>query len=280
VTVHPEAVAALRCPHDGAAVTLDGRTLGCGGGHRFDLARQGYVNLLTGRDPGTGDDARMVAAREEVFAAGRFALLTAALVDLAAAHAPGEGVLVDVGAGTAHHLAGLLGAGVGRVGLAVDLSKHAARRAARRHPAIAAVVADVWQGLPIGSDVASVVLCVFSPRDVGSFVRVLRPDGVLLLATPTPDHLAELRVPLGLLSVDPRKEERLERAFAGSFVPVGHAPTVTARWQLDHPAVRAVVTMGPSAAHLTDEQLRERVAGLPAEVAVTCSVTVRALRSV
>jgi 23S rRNA (guanine745-N1)-methyltransferase len=53
------------------------------------------------------------------------------------------------------------------------------------------------------------VLNVFAPRDGAELRRILRPSGSLLVVTPGPDHLRELIGPLGLLSVDERKAERL-----------------------------------------------------------------------
>jgi 23S rRNA (guanine745-N1)-methyltransferase len=276
--VDERVVECLRCPHEGGVLQRSGRTLRCGDGHAFDLARQGYVNLLAGRDPGTGDDAEMVAARDAVFAAGRFATVTAALGRLVAAEAAPEGAVVDLGAGTGHHLAGVLDRSERRVGVALDLSKHAARRAARCHPRAGAVVADVWGSVPLRSGIAAAVLCVFAPRNAAEIARILRPDGVLVVVTPLPHHLGELIGPLGLLEVDPRKEERLLATLDPATVETGTVHRVDTRWRLSHEEVRTVVGMGPSANHIGVEELARRVAELPAEVSVTAAVELRTFR--
>jgi 23S rRNA (guanine745-N1)-methyltransferase len=285
---HPAVTAALRCPVDAADLQLDGRTLRCDTGHAFDLARQGYVNLAVGRDPGTGDDAEMVAAREEVFAAGRFAGLGAALADevgsladeVASLAGPeaGDAVVVDVGAGTGQHLATVVAAADHLVGIALDLSKAALRRAGRRHPRIGAVLADVWGALPLGDDVAAVVTCVFAPRNGPEIARILHPDGALVVATPTATHLAELVGPLGLLTVDPRKDERLAAGLEPHLLPADRDRLVEERWSLDHAEARAVVAMGPSADHLDAEELAAGLATLPEPVTVTSSVRLRTFR--
>lgn len=274
--MHPEVVAALRCPLEGGGLRLEGRTLRCDAGHRFDLARQGYVNLLAGRDPGTADGAAMVAAREEVLGSGRFAPITDALADLVAEHLAPDGVVVDLGAGTGHHLAGVLDRVPDRVGVAIDLSKHAARRAARRHPRAGAVVADVWQAVPVRSGASAAVLCVFAPRNAAEIARILRPDGALVVATPAAHHLGELVGPLGLLDVDPRKEERLAATLGDALVGRGAVRRIEARWHLDHGEVLALVGMGPSADHLGTDELAARVAALPDLVSVTAAVELRA----
>ncbi len=81
--------------------------------------------------------------------------------------------------------------------------------AARAHRRIGAVGCDAWRPLPVADAAAGLVLNVFAPRDGAELRRILRPDGALLLVTPAADHLAELIGPLGLLSVDERKPERL-----------------------------------------------------------------------
>ena len=58
------------------------------------------------------------------------------------------GPLLDLGAGTGQYLAHVLERLPGEVGLALDVSKYASRRAAKAHPRASAVLADAWQALP------------------------------------------------------------------------------------------------------------------------------------
>nr|WP_240742016.1 23S rRNA methyltransferase [Micromonospora zingiberis] len=76
----------MRCPVCGEGLTTVVHTLRCPRRHSFDVARQGYVNLLAGRAPHTGDTAEMVAARADFLAAGHYDVISAALADAAAAH--------------------------------------------------------------------------------------------------------------------------------------------------------------------------------------------------
>jgi 23S rRNA (guanine745-N1)-methyltransferase len=202
------AVPALRCPVCAADLALRGRTLSCAQGHAFDVARQGHVHLATGTRRLAGDTAEMVAARAAFLDAGHYAPIGDALAT-AAARESAPGVLVDVGAGTGHHLATVLDAVPERVGVAIDSSTPAVRRAARAHPRMAAVTADAWRALPLHDGAAAVVLSVFAPRGAREIARILAPGGVVLAITPTERHLAELRAPLGLLRTEPGKAERL-----------------------------------------------------------------------
>ncbi|OPC84291.1 23S rRNA methyltransferase [Embleya scabrispora] len=264
----------LACPHCGADLAGEDTGLRCAAGHTFDIARQGYVNLLTGAGPtGTADTAAMVAARVDFLGAGHYDRLGDALA-AACADAP-PGVLVDVGAGTGHHLARVLDALPDRHGLALDISKYALRRAARAHPRMGAAVCDAWRPLPVRDGVAARVLNVFAPRNPPELHRVLDPEGALIVAAPAPGHLGELVPALDLLRVDADKQERIDAKLAPWFT-VRARRTLTYPMTLDHAAIATVVAMGPSAWHTDPERLRTRLAALANPQVVTASITVSA----
>ncbi|MEV0386537.1 putative RNA methyltransferase [Nonomuraea sp. NPDC050643] len=167
-------------------------------------------------------------------------------------------VIVDAGAGTGHYLAAVLNAVNDGIGMAFDVSKHAVRRAARVHPRAGAFVADVWRPLPIRGGVADVVIDVFAPRNGPEFRRILRPDGVALVVTPTPAHLSPLVEELGLLSVDAEKERRLARSLEG--FAESERRSIEFEMELGHGDIAQVVGMGPSAWHNDPTTLDERIA--------------------
>jgi 23S rRNA (guanine745-N1)-methyltransferase len=274
--VIPAALAALRCPHCAAALHERDGTLGCAHGHRFDRARQGYVSLLQPGASVAGDSVAMVEARERVLAAGILQVVTDTLADVCrhAAADRAHGLAVDLGAGTGHHLAAVLEALPGWHGIAVDVSKPALRRAARAHPRLAAIAADAWRPLPLRDTSAAVVQAVFAPRDLAEVARILAPDGAFVLVTPAPEHLGELVGALDLVRVDPRKAERLERSAAGLLRRVD-ARAVRATVAVDAAQAEALVRMGPSAHHLGDDELRQR---LPPSSQVTVAVDVATYR--
>lgn len=269
----------LRCPLCRAPLRRSGGAVSCPDGHAFDVARQGYLNLLPGgtrKDP--GDTAAMVRARADFLDRGHFADLAARIADLAAGLAgERDGCVVDAGAGTGYHLGRTLDRLPGRLGVALDVSKYAVRRAARAHERIGAVVADVWRPLPVADGVASVVLNVFAPRNGAEFRRVLAPGGTLVVVTPTTRHLAELVAPLGLLTVDARKDERVAGALGGHFTAAGSSDHEQAL-RLDRKDVVAAVSMGPSAWHVEPDVLEQRVADLDDPVTVTVSARLTAYR--
>ena len=256
-----DVVASLSCPHCATALIIEaspGVRLLCEEGHVFDVARHGYVSLLAGSGAaGTADTAEMVAERAAFLGAGHYdgiAEMVAGVAADSAAAAPDAGCVLDLGAGTGYYLARVLNA-VDQPGIALDVSKHAARLAARAHPRIGAVVADAWAGLPVRGRAASVVLNVFAPRNPREMRRVLHPDGRAVVVVPEPDHLGELIAEYGLMAVDDRKPERLREQFADRFTVEGEH-TYRATPALSAAEVSQVIGMGPNAWHERAKEVR------------------------
>jgi 23S rRNA (guanine745-N1)-methyltransferase len=260
----------LRCPHCGGALSEGDGAVACANRHSFDVARAGYVSLLPGdAQRGSADTAEMVAAREAFLAAGHFDPLAEALAGEAERALEPPGCAIDLGAGTGWYLARVLERTPDRAGLALDLSKHALRRAARAHPRIGAVACDAWGQLPVRDDVAALALSVFAPRNGPEIARVLRRGGALLAVTPTARHLEPLVSRLGLLTVDEHKDERLA-AQLGPHLGLERRSVLDWELELDAGDVANAVAMGPSAHHVE----RREVPGpaVRASASVTISV--------
>jgi 23S rRNA (guanine745-N1)-methyltransferase len=259
----------LRCPHCGAGLGRgDREKVTCEAGHSFDVARQGYLSLLPGAGSAhSGDTPDMVAARERFLEAGHFRPLAEEI----AGTIPEAGLVVDLGAGTGWYLARLLDGFPDALGLALDVSKSALRKAARVHPRVAAVAADVWSPLPLRDGTAAAVLDVFAPRDAAEVARVLGPRGIALFVTPARDHLQELVEPLGLLAVDADKDERLTAQLA-PHLNVLDRRRLAWTLDLDRAAASDAAAMGPSAFHVSPAELDERTQALPQRLEVTAAV--------
>lgn len=268
-------VAVLRCPVCTDALELTGptgRTARCPRGHAYDLAKQGYLNLLPSASTGIdGDSAAMIGARTVFLGSGHYTPIRDALI-LAAAGLRDDDLVVEVGAGTAYYLAGVLGTASARRGIALDVSRYAARRAAKVDPRIGSVVCDAWRELPLLDDSAQLMLNVFAPRNAAEMARVLAPGGTLLVVTPNQDHLAELVSVLGLVTVDEDKERRLHESLAGKFEQYG-SEIVEEMMRLDRIAIEQLVLMTPSARHVNHRELSSQIAVLPEPAMVTLSVT-------
>ena len=266
----------LACPHCARPLEVRGRTLTCAGGHTTDVARHGHVTLVAGRGTKlTGDTAAMVAARQSFLAAGHFGAVSAALEQAATRHdAGGPGCVLDLGSGPGYYLAGVLDALPTRVGIALDVSVHAARRAARAHPRVGAVVADAWSRLPVLDQQVALAINVFAPRSPAEVARVLAPGGALVVVSPTSGHLAPLVGELGLMQVPADKLQRQDRALVVHLDLVDRTH-VAKRLRLSADDVVALIGMGPNAFRTSDEQVR---AGLSGDVDVDLRVVVSTYR--
>jgi 23S rRNA (guanine745-N1)-methyltransferase len=272
----------LRCPHCGAALLVAGGSLACAGGHRYDIARQGYVSLLPPRGLAhPGDSSEMVAARDKFLGAGHYTPIadgvTAAALEAVGSLGDRSGCAVDIGAGTGYYVARLLERLPGWSGIALDASRPALRRAVRANPRIAAIACDAWQALPVRDGAADLALNVFAPRDGREIARVLAPHGALIVVTPTEHHLRELAPLPGMLTVDADKQERL-RAKLSPLLTSVHRHPVEFELGLNRADAQALVGMGPSAHHVDTDQLERQLSAMPETLAVTASVVVETFR--
>jgi 23S rRNA (guanine745-N1)-methyltransferase len=243
----------LRCPLCKSGFTAAAGAFVCRNSHSFDLAREGYVNLVCGgsRHPAAGGDSSpQLRHRTEFLRAGHLDALTVMIVRQVERSARGTRHVVDAGSGTGHHLAQIGARLPGSVvGLGLDISKTAARQAARRWPSVAFAVADLWAEWPVQDEAVDLVLSIFGPKNFPEIARVLRPGGWLALAYPGPEHLIELRDRFGLL----RQHAENSGRYAGMVTRFVGPPSVTRlhrRAVLDPATARAVILMGPNARHV------------------------------
>ena len=116
------------------------------------------------------------------------------------------------------------------------------------------------------------MLSVFAPRNGEEMARILEPGGTLRAVTPTTRHLHELVGPLGLLSVPDDKEDRLDAQLASHFT-LASRRTIEHAMFLTRDECAQLVLMGPSAWHVDERSVVERLLTLPDPLTVTASMT-------
>ena len=280
----------LADPNDGTALSGadDFSRLVSESGHSFDVAKQGYVTLAAGAGlKHKGDDMDMVNARETYLAMGHFApfveAVTGAVQDALDSASLAESTpasLLEVGAGTGYYLAHTLDSIAEARGVGLDISPHAAKHLAKCHPRVGAVVADVWERLPIRDGSVDAISVVFAPRNPAEFQRVLAPGGQVIVLTPGAGHLDELREPLGILGVEEGKVERMYEQAEGFLEQAADPVDISFPIELDKASVAAQVGMSPSARHISAGELAERMAALPPTITVTARARLDRLRAV
>ena len=246
----------LRCPICRLGLYPRAGTRACPNRHAFDLARDGYVNLLPAnrrRPAGGGDLPEQLRHRAAFLEAGHFDFIAAAILarfpQTGTMSAGGPQHILDAGCGTGHHLARIAAAlGPGVAGLGLDISPAAARLAARQWPDIAFAVVDLWADWPVHDASVDFVVSIFAPRNFAETARVLRSGGWLALIYPGANHLAELRHRYRLMGQHEDKGKHYAEAANRTIGP----PAVTRiirRTVLGADAGKDAVLMGPNARH-------------------------------
>ncbi|WP_018295859.1 methyltransferase domain-containing protein [Corynebacterium lubricantis] len=246
-------------------------------GHSYDVARQGYVTLASGAGiKHHGDSAEMVADRETFLSQGHFSRFVEAVTDAvndAVDASLGDDNrapnLLEVGAGTGYYLAHTLDSIDGARGIGMDISVPAAKLLAKAHPRLGAVVADAWENLPVRDGVIDALTVVFAPRNPAEFARVLSDSGQVIVLTADKGHLDELREPLGILSVEDGKVDRMLEQAQGYLAPVQDPEFIEFPITLDRASIAAQVGMSPSARHIEPGELAAKLQALPDTMTVT-----------
>ncbi|HHT7400121.1 TPA: 23S rRNA (guanine(745)-N(1))-methyltransferase [Raoultella ornithinolytica] len=198
------------CPLCHAPLSRRDNSYICPQRHQFDLAKEGYVNLLPvqfkrSRDP--GDSAEMMQARRAFLDAGHYQPLRDAISDFLSVAAPER--LLDIGCGEGYYTHAFAAIAAHCWGL--DVSKSAIRAAARRYPQVNFCVASS-QRLPFDDASLDAVVRIYAPCNAQELARVVRPGGWVITATPGPRHLLELK---GLIYDEVRLHEQNHEQMAG-----------------------------------------------------------------
>jgi len=207
-----------------ASLMADGKTPAKLSHHSFDVARQGYVNLLPvqqKKSKAPGDSPDSIAARQRFLAAGHYAPLQSLIGEQLAQLAIEESVesktrqcWADIGSGEGYYTLAMREAlvkqGIDSL-IAVDISKPAVVTLAKASKAAgvlwqqATVQAATSIPCPIYPLVASAahlplapgsltgISTIFSPILPEVFAEMLQPGGWLVIAKPDVGHLASVR---------------------------------------------------------------------------------------
>lgn len=216
------------------ALVREERRLFCPRGHSFDVARSGYVNLLQPqerRSKQPGDTEAAVAARRRLHDRGVTEPLLDGIAEMASA-SPAD-VVLDAGCGDGFYI-GSLARRTGFEAHGIDISIPAVNAAARRYPECEWIVANADRFVPYAKGAFSLVLSITARMNAGEFRRVLRDDGRLLVAIPSPEDLIELR------GAGRDRAARTAETFAGEFTLVDRRRVATTA-DLDASAVHDVL---------------------------------------
>ena len=183
----------LLCPVCGEQLNLSGKQYLCPNRHSFDVARQGYVNLLTVQQKHSlnpGDTREQVLSRREFLEAGFYAPIAETLI--AEAKALGiTGQILDVGCGEGYYSARLADALEAPL-TGLDISKEAVRCAAAKHKGKQWLCATAAH-IPVEDGSVSLLTSLFALTLPQEFSRVLKEGGYYFQVLAAEDHLLGLK---------------------------------------------------------------------------------------
>jgi 23S rRNA (guanine745-N1)-methyltransferase len=198
----------LACPIDGKKLEQIDRQYVCNNGHTFDIARQGYVNLLPvqhKRSKQPGDSKAMVLARTHFLNTGIYDNIASKLIETVSGLIIDDKSLddkdcciLDAGCGEGYYFDALFSSLSEDEGsntlsfIGLDISKDAIVQASKRNRQISWVVGTNRQP-PLEDESVDIILCMFGFISVEGFIKVLKPGGKIILVDPDVEHLRELR---------------------------------------------------------------------------------------
>lgn len=173
------------------------RSLRCEKNHSFDIAKEGYINLLPvqhkhSKDP--GDNKAMVNARRAFLDKGFYQPLASRVTELYQQYIEQvqdkQNIVLDAGCGegfyTHQHKT------TDNEVYGVDIAKNAVRIAAKKYKDCYFSVGTL-SNLPFEGLFFDWIFSIYAPILEEEFTRVLADDGYLLTVTPAENHLFELK---------------------------------------------------------------------------------------
>ena len=183
----------LVCPVCGEYLERKDKSFACPNRHSFDIARQGYVNLLTVQQKHSlapGDTREQVLSRRAFLEAGHYAPIIETLVETARRFGV-SGEILDIGCGEGWYSARLAKAlDLPLTGL--DISKEAVRCAAAKYKDALWLCATAAH-IPVPEGSAGLLTSLFALTLPEEFHRVLAPGGLYFQVLAAEDHLLGLK---------------------------------------------------------------------------------------
>jgi len=189
-------ISIYKCPVCDSVLDFQQNYWCCTNNHHFDVAREGYVNLLLAhqkKSKQAGDSKMMIQSRRQFLNNHYYDILPEKLSELLGSHSlPRPPLLLDVGCGEGYY-SGFIHKHQPEYQIwGVDISKPAIAAAAKRYSDISFCVASSYR-LPINDQAVDVVIKNYAPADSSEILRVLVPGGLYISITPGASHLLGLK---------------------------------------------------------------------------------------
>ena len=184
----------LICPVCSERLSLKERCYRCNNNHSFDVAKEGYVNLLTGNHKDgslIGDNKEMAKSRKVFLEKGYFDSLKNFLVSYIKENTEKDAVIADICSGEGYY-SHCVREETGREVCGFDISKEMVKLSAKRKNGNIYFVANLSK-IPLETESVDLAFHLFAPFQEKEFSRILKENGTIITVVSGENHLFELK---------------------------------------------------------------------------------------
>lgn len=185
------------CPICKSKLNIENKAYICENNHSFDIAKQGYVNLLPvnkKHSDNPGDSREMVLSRRAFLEGGYYDCFTEKLSEIVNSFFAGKEkiTIADCGCGEGYYDGKLESISPDYDLFGFDISKEAVRYAAGKYKKCNYAVGSCFD-MPLSDNSFDLALNVFAPMVESEMSRILKKDGYMIYAVPGKSHLMGLK---------------------------------------------------------------------------------------
>ncbi len=238
----PETATLYRCPKCLHPLHQEQNTLRCSNNHSYDIAREGYVNLILANQKKSlisGDSKEMIIARNSFLKTGSYDFLLNKTLEQLSLNIPTRSTpqILDVGCGSGYYINQIKQHQRDSHCWGSDVSKAAIISCSKQFSELNFVVGNSFD-LPFIDNSFIAIISIFSPFRESEVARVLEENGVFILVRPGEKHLFELYEKLSI----PSKQKRPPQFESISLEQTIH---IAQTEQLDQAKLKDLITMTP-----------------------------------
>ncbi len=180
----------LVCPVCHSSLRKTEKSYICSNNHTFDIAKEGYVNLLSGKHKAgelIGDNRDMAKARRSFLENGYYDFLA----DTLSQRISTDDTVLDISCGEGYYT-DYLRRKTGAQVMGFDISKEMIKLAAKKYREVTFFVANIAR-IPLADESIDIAVQICAPFSEKEFARVLKKDGCLYSVVPAKRHLWGLK---------------------------------------------------------------------------------------
>lgn len=188
----------LICPLCQSGISVEGLKLVCNNNHSYDIAKQGYVNLLNQKNITKYNQDLFTARNDVIMNSSFFDQLHKKLTEMIKKYNFFNSLsILDAGSGEGSHLIKLhkkilRAENLVETLVGIDISKEGILTAAKHSQDQSWFVADL-ANIPFKAQTFDILLNILSPANYEEFNRVLKPESRIIKVVPQVNYLKEIR---------------------------------------------------------------------------------------